>query len=91
MSLLTKAIIAALFGAFIVTIISALPDASVHPVPPEIATGFLTMYQYIAPIDYLIPLRLILNLFALSILMEFFIGFWRLIMWIISIIKYFLA
>lgn len=91
MSLLTKAIIGALFFSFFIGAIALLPDASLHPVPQEVQDGMSVMYSSIAPMNYILPLSLILQLLILSLAFEVGYWAWKAIMWIIGIVKWFLA
>lgn len=91
MSLVTKTIIIILFIGFVIGAISILPDAADHPVPDEVLNGMTVMYQSIVPMDYIIPITLIMTLFLLSLAFEIGYWSWRMVMWIIGIVRQFIA
>lgn len=87
MSLVTLGISIVLFYGFVVAATGLLPAAVDYPFPPEVAAAVLQMYSFLAVMDYLLPVALILTLFSFSILMEFAIWLWTLVRWLIGIVR----
>jgi len=66
----------------IVALIAFLPDASDHPVPPEVITAIHDMYSYLNLMNYILPMFDILICFLLSLFLMAYSYIFRLVVWI---------
>jgi len=84
-AVLSRAIQIGVFIGFLVFILAILPTAQPLPVPIE--TSFTLVIGYLYSLDWILPVDALLTVFGIRIAVEDVLFAWKIIKYLISIVK----
>jgi len=87
MSLLTLAFIIPIFFSAVIVILNLLPTTAQYPLPTEISSSLTLILGYAFAWNSIFPLDTLLTVALISIGLELAIFTWKIIRWVIGVVR----